>query len=85
MDDEFVAWYLRDLEARMARRTKVATDGGGSMFPRRASLPAKREMQEASLQRCPECGSSGGRHLGVCSRGGGFSDDPPERSGEAVA
>lgn len=72
--DEFEAWYWRTLEARMARRTKVTIDGGGSLFPRRASLPAKREMQEATLQRCPECGCSGGRHLRVCSRGGGFSD-----------
>jgi hypothetical protein len=33
-----------------------------------AGLPAKAQMEEAKLAACPDCGSTGGRHLRVCPR-----------------
>jgi hypothetical protein len=46
------------------------TDGTEPVIVRRAVLPDKARMQEARLELCPECGSQGGHHLRVCSRGG---------------
>lgn len=60
----------------MRRRGDGFQGGGGSMFPRQADVPDKRDTEEARLVRCSECGSGDGRHLRVCSRASGAAGPP---------
>jgi hypothetical protein len=63
----------KNAAVRRAERAGIRLDMIQTHDPGVGTSPAslglvKMQSEEARLQTCPECGSSGGRHMRVCSR-----------------